>query len=109
MARSTKATCRAVMVHLQGKGFETTATHREIMNAIVAVAGETRATRNRYMTALKRHRFISQVAGADYSLHLEKIDDDDEMSLIGELTRRVTRIETIIANMRKGKEAEHDG
>jgi hypothetical protein len=89
------------MIHLQGKGFEKQATRRDILNAVVAVAGETRATRDRYMNVLKKHRFITQMSGGEFNLHFDKVDDDSEMSLIGKLTRQVTQLETTIARMRK--------
>lgn len=108
MARTTYDTCGAIMINLQGRGFEKEATRRDVINAIIQVAGETRATRDRYMNALKKHGFVKQVSGGMFTLHFGKVDDDDEMSLIGELTRRVTRLETAIAKMRKGKEAAGD-
>ena len=97
------------MIHLQGKGFEKQAGRRDILNAIVAVAGETRATRDRYLNALKKHRFITQMPGGEFDLHFDKVDDDSEMTLIGELTKRVFRLETEIAKIRKNKEAAYDG
>lgn len=109
MARTTYDTCGSIMIHLQGKGFEKQATRRDVLDAIVAIAGETRATRDRYMNALKKHRFITQMPGGEFDLHFGKVDDDSEMSLIGELTQRVTRLEAIVAKLRKDKEAEHDG
>ena len=109
MARNTYDTCGSIMIHLQGKGLEMQASRRDILNAIVAVAGETRATRDRYMNALKKHRFITQMPSGEFDLHFSKVDNDDEMSLIGELTRRVARLETVVAKLRKGKEAAHDG
>lgn len=101
MARTTYDTCRSIMIHLQGKGFEKQATRRDVLNAIVAVAGETRATRDRYMNVMKKHRFITQMPGGEFNLHFDKVDDDSEMSLIGKLTRQVTQLETTIAKMRK--------
>jgi hypothetical protein len=97
------------MIHLQGRGFEKQAGRNDILNAIVAVAGETRATRDRYMNALKKHRFITQMPGGEFDLHFGKVDDDIEMSLIGELTKRVSRLETEIAKTRKNTEAAYDG
>lgn len=109
MARTTYDTCGSIMIYLQGKGFEKQASRRDVLNAIVAVAGETRTTRDRYMNALKKHRFITQMPGGEFDLHFDKVDNDSEMSLIGELTRRVTRMETAIAKLRKNQEAAHDG
>ena len=109
MARTTYDTCGSIMVHLQGKGFEKQASRRDVLDAIVAVAGETRATRDRYMNALKKHSFITQMPGGEFDLHFDKVDNDSEMSLIGELTRRITRVETLVTKLRKNQEAEHDG
>ena len=109
MARNTHDTCRAIMIDLQGRGFEEEAMRRDIMISVAAVAGETKATRERYMNALKKYSFIKQTGGASFTLHFSKVDNDSEMSLIGELTRRMSRLETTIAKLRKGKEAAHDG
>ena len=109
MARNTYDTCRAIMIDLQGRGFEQEATRHEVLNSVVAVAGETKATRDRYMNALKRHGFVTQTGPASFTLHIEKADNDGEMSLIGDLTRRITQVETILSRMRKGPEGEHDG
>jgi uncharacterized protein YceH (UPF0502 family) len=89
------------MVNLQGRGFENEASRRDIMDAIIQVAGETRATRDRYMNALKKHGFIKQAAAGAFTLHFDKVDNDSEMSLIGELTGRVTKLETAVAKLRK--------
>lgn len=99
MARNTRATCRAIMIDLQGKGFEETATRRDVVNSVVAVAGETRATRDRYMNALKKHGFIKQGQGGLFILDWSKVDNDSETEMIGELTRRVSRLETIAAKI----------
>ena len=109
MARTTYDTCGAIMIDLQGRGFEREASRRDVMDAIVRIAGETRATRDRYINALKKHGFIKQAGAGAFTLHFDKVDADDEMSLIGELTRRMTRLETAVAKMRKNQEAEHDG
>ena len=97
------------MIDLQGKGFEETATRRDVTNSVVAIAGETRATRDRYMNALKRHGLIKQGQAGLYVLDWSKVDSDDDMDLIGELARRMSRLETAVAKMRGTKEAEHDG
>lgn len=97
------------MIDLQGKGFEETATRRDVTNSIVAIAGETRETRDRYVNALKRHGFIKQGQAGLYMLDWSKVDDDSEMDMIGELTRKVARLETAVAKLRGAKEAEHDG
>lgn len=109
MARTTYDTCGSIMIHLQGKGFEKQASRRDVLDAIVTVAGETRATRDRYMNALKKHRFITQMPGGEFDLHFDQVDNDSEMSLIGELTQRVTRLEITITKMRRNQEAAHDG
>lgn len=106
MARNTRATCRAIMIDLQGRGFEETATRRDVTNAIVAIAGETRATRDRYINALKRHGFIKQGQAGLYVLDWSKVDDDSDMDMIGELTRRVSRLETIVMGIKKVLEEE---
>jgi len=109
MARTTYDTCSSIMINLQGRGLENEATRREVMEAIIQVAGETRATRDRYMNALKKHGFIKQAGGGAFTLHFGNVDDDSEMSAIGELTRRITRVEVAVAKMRKNPEAAHDG
>jgi len=109
MARTTYDTCGSIMINLQGKGLEKEATRRDVMDAIIQVAGETRTTRDRYMNALKKHGFIKQAAGGSFTLHFDKVDNDSEMGLIGELTRRMTRLEVAVAKLRKNTEAEHDG
>ena len=109
MARTTYDTCSSIMINLQGKGLENEATRRDVMDAIIQVAGETRATRDRYMNALKKHGFIKQAAGGAFALHFNKVDEDSEMSLIGELPKRITQLETIVAKLRKNTGAEHDG
>ena len=106
MARTTYDTCSSIMINLQGRGLENEATRREIMDSIIQVAGETRATRDRYMNALKKHGFIKAAGPGTFTLHFDLVDNDSEMGLIGELTRRITRIETILANVRKVLEEE---
>jgi hypothetical protein len=109
MARTTYDTCGSIMINLQGRGFEKRASRRDVLDSIVAVAGETRATRDRYMNALKKHRFITQMPGGEVDLHFDKVDNDNEMSLIGELTQRISRMESTVAKLRKNQEATHDG
>lgn len=109
MARNTYDTCRAIMIDLQGRGFETEAPRRDVMNSVIAIAGETRATRDRYMNTLKKYGFIRQKGGGIFALDFGPVDNDGEMGLIGELTRRISRLETMMAKMNKSKEAEHDG
>lgn len=99
MARNTKATCRAIMIDLQGRGFEESATRKQVMDSIMAVAGETRSTRDRYINALRRHEFIKLEQSGLFSLNLSKVDNDSEMNLIGELTRRISRLEAKVAKM----------
>ncbi len=79
------------------------------MDAIIQVAGETRTTRDRYINALKKHGFIVQASPGTFTLNFDKVDNDTEMSLIGELTKRITRVEIAIAKLRKNQGDEHDG
>ena len=109
MARTTYDTCSSIMINLQGRGLENEASRRDVMDAIIQVAGETKATRDRYMNALKKHGFIAQTGPGTFILNFDKVDNDTEMGLIGELTQRITRLETLVAKLRKNKEAEHDG
>lgn len=109
MARTTYDTCSSIMINLQGRGFEKEAGRRDIIDSIIEIAGETRATRDRYMNALKKHRFITPKGAAGFTLNFELVDNDHEMNLVGELTRRVTRLEAIVAKLRKNQEADHDG
>ena len=92
MARTTTGTCKAIMSRLRGSGLEFGATRREIIDAIVAVAGSTRETRDRYMTELKRNRFIKQTAPDKYELNHEAAESDEDLKLIGDLTIRVDMI-----------------
>ena len=109
VARNTKDTCRAIMTHLQGRGFEEAASRKEVMNSIVAVAGETKTTRDRYLNTLKRYGFVRMQQDGFFALISARADEDTEMSLLGDLSRRVADLEAIIANMSIPKEAEHDG
>ena len=109
VARNTKDTCRAIMTHLQGRGFEETATRKQVMDSIVAVAGETKTTRDRYLNTMKRYGFVRMQANGLFLLLSSKADEDTEMSLVGDLSRRVAELEAIVANMKNQKEAEHDG
>jgi len=79
------------------------------MESIIQVAGETRATRDRYMNALKKHGFIAQATPGTFTLNFDKVDNDSEMGLIGELTKRITRLEIAVAKLRKNQRDEHDG
>lgn len=63
------------------------------MDAVVAVAGSTRDTRDRYMTELKKNRFIRQIAPDKYELNHEAAESDEDLKLIGDLTIRVDLIE----------------
>jgi len=109
MARTTYDTCSSIMINMQGRGLEDEATRRDVMEAIIQVAGETRATRDRYMNALKKHGFIKQIGGGMFTLNFNKVDNDTDMELIGELTRRMTRVEVAFAKLQKRLEDEHDG
>jgi len=94
MARTTTGTCKAIMSRLRGNGLEYGATRKEVMDAISAVAGSTRETRDRYMTELKRNRYIKQKAPDSYTLNHEMSESDEDLKLIGDLTIRVDVIET---------------
>lgn len=109
VARNTKDTCRAIMAHLQGRGFEDIATRKDVMDSIIAVAGETKTTRDRYLNTLKRYGFVRMQPDGFFALISSRADEDTEMSLLGDLSRRLAELEAIVANMRKPKEAEHDG
>ncbi len=63
------------------------------MTAVVDIAGSTKETRDKYMTELKRHRFVKQVDGGNFTLNFAAVDEDDEISLIGDLTIRVEILE----------------
>jgi hypothetical protein len=93
MARTTKGTCKAIMQALRGRGLEYGCSRHELLTAIVDVAGSTKETRDKYMTEMKRHRFIKQVDGGNFSLNFVTVDEDDEMNLIGDLTIRVEMLE----------------
>lgn len=67
------------------------------MDAVVAVAGSTRDTRDRYMSELKKNRFIQQTAPDKYELNHEAAESDEDLKLIGDLTIRVDMIEEKIA------------
>lgn len=102
MARTTTGTCKAIMSNLRGKGLEFGATRREVMDAIVAVAGSTRETRDRYMTELKRNRFIKQKAPDKFELNHEAAEAEEDLKLIGDLTIRVDMIEEKIKVLEAG-------
>lgn len=93
MARTTTGTCKAIMSRIRGSGLEFGATRREILDAIVAVAGSTRETRDRYMTELKRNRYIKQLAPDTFELNHEAAESDEDLKLIGDLTIRVDLVE----------------
>lgn len=109
VARNTKDTCRAIMTHLQGRGLEKEATRRQVMSSIVAVAGETKITRDRYLNTMKRYGFIRLGSSGIFTLNSSRADEDTEMSLLGDLSRRVAELERIIARIKAKTEAEHDG
>lgn len=99
MARTTTGTCKAIMSRLRGQGLEFGATRKEIMDAIVAIAGSTRETRERYMAELKRNRFIAQNGVNEYSLNHEIAEDDEDLKMIGDLTIRVDILEAKIKEL----------
>lgn len=109
MARNTYDTCRAIMINLQGRGFEKEASRKDVLASVMTIAGETKATRDRYMNALKKYGFIRQRGAAGFEMDFGPVDNDSENSLIGEITRRVSRLEAIVAGLRKNREDETDG
>ncbi|NIA09217.1 MAG: hypothetical protein GWP10_05645 [Nitrospiraceae bacterium] len=52
------------------------------------------------MAELKRGRFVKQIDGGNYQLNFAAVDDEQDISLIGELTKRVDLIERKIADIR---------
>jgi len=93
MARNTTQTCRAILELLRARGCEFGASRKELMDAIVEIAGSTRETRDRYMTALKRNRYISQNGVNTYTLNFETAESTTDLTLIGDLTVRVDLLE----------------
>jgi len=108
MARNTTQTCRAILELLQARGCEFGATRKELMDAIVEIAGSTRETRDRYMTALKRNRYISQNGVNTYTLNFETAESPTDLTLIGDLTVRVDVVETTIKDLLTRMEALHN-
>lgn len=103
MARNTHATCRAILMHLQGRGFEKEASRKDVTESVSRIAGDTRPTRDRYMKFLKKYKYIEQIGPALYRLNTVMIDDDSESSITAELATRMSRVETFIAKMQKGE------
>jgi len=93
MARNMTQTCRAIMELLRAKGCEFGCTRKELLDAIVEIAGSTKDTRDRYMTMLKRNRFIKQGSPGTYELNHEIAESGSELTLIGDLTVRVDMID----------------
>ena len=100
MARNRRDTCKAILQALTARGIDTICTRRELMTAIVDVAGSTRETRETYMAELKRGRFVKQIDGGNYQLNFAAVDDEPDLTLLGELTKRVDLIERKIADIR---------
>lgn len=96
MARTTTGTCKAIMSRLRGIGLESKATRKEVLNSVVAVAGSTKETRDRYMTELKRNMYIRQTEPDQYELNHELAESDEDIRLIGDLTIRVDLMEAKI-------------
>lgn len=96
MARTTTGTCKAIMSRLRGTGLESKATRKEVLNAVVAVAGSTKETRDRYMSELKRNMYIRQTEPDKYELNHELAESEEDIKLIGDLTIRVDLIEAKI-------------
>jgi len=99
MARNTTQTCRAILELLRARGCEFGCTRKELMDAIVEIAGSTRETRERYMTELKRNRYITQNGVSKYTLNYETAEEDAELTLIGDLTIRVGVLEERIEEL----------
>jgi len=99
MARSRRDTCKAILQALEGRGIDTTCTRKELMKAIVDVAGSTRETREAYMRELKKGQFIRQIDGGSFQLNFAAVDDDEDLSLIGDLTRRVEALEKEVKSL----------
>jgi len=99
MARNTTQTCRAILQLLQARGCEFGCTRKELMDAIVEVAGSTRETRDRYMTALKRNRYITQNGVNKYTLNHEIAESPEDLTLIGDLTIRVDMLDARIKEL----------
>jgi len=97
------------MRKLQGQGLGFGCTRKELMSAIIDVAGSTRETRDKYMAELKRHRFIKQSSPKTFSLNYEAIDDEDDIKLIGDLTIRVDMIEKELKDLIAFIRGERDG
>ena len=93
MARNRRDTCKAILQALTARGIDTICTRRELMTAIVDVAGSTRETRETYMAELKRNRFVKQIDGGNYQLNFAAVDDEPDLTLLGELTKRVDLLE----------------
>ena len=93
MARNTTQTCRAILELLRARGCEFGCARKELMDAIVEVAGSTRETRDRYMVALKRNRYIAQNGVNVYTLNHETAEEGTDITLIGDLTVRVGMME----------------
>ena len=99
MARNRRDTCKAILQALDARGIDSTCTRRELMQAIVDVAGSTRETRETYMVELKKNRFVRQIDGRHFELNFAAVDDTDDLTLIGELTKRVEALETKIVDL----------
>lgn len=109
MARTTKGTCKAIMQALRGRGLEYGCSRHELITAIIDVAGSTKETRDKYMTEMKRHRFVKQVDGGNFTLNFAAVDEDDEISLIGDLTIRVEMIEKELKELVASVRGDLDG
>jgi len=84
------------MRRLLGKGLEHGCTRHQLIEAIISEAGSTKETRDKYMTELKRHRFIKQTDGGSFELNYTSVEDDLDTTLIGDLTIRVDMIEKAV-------------
>jgi len=87
------------MARLRQQGFEYGANKNDIIIAIHEVAGSTHDTREKYMTELRKQRFISSTGGASYDLNHESAEGDDDTSVLAELGGRMNALEARIKDL----------
>jgi len=97
------------MRRLQGKGLQHGCTRHQLIEAIISEAGSTKETRDKYMTELKRHRFVKQIDGGSFELNYTSVEDDLDVTLIGELTIRVGMIEKELGELIAFVRGDPDG
>ena len=61
------------------------------------------------MAELKRGRFVKQIDGGNYQLNFAAVDDEPDLTLLGELTKRVDLIERKVADLKQQIGGEDDG